>query len=144
MKTTTVGLILLLFVSACSHKTESNITDIPQVKAAAQKSAEQWLALVDAGNYAESWKTAAGYFQTAVRQDQWDHTISTVREPLGDLVSRQLKSAQYTKSLPDAPAGKYVVLQFDTSFANKKEAVETVTPKLDADGTWKVSGYYIK
>ena len=48
------------------------------------------------------------------------------------------------KSLPDAPAGKYVVLQFDTSFANKKEAVETVTPRLDADGTWKVSGYYIK
>ena len=47
-------------------------------------------------------------------------------------------------SLPGAPDGEYVVLQFDTSFANKKEAVETVTPMLDKDGKWKVSGYYIK
>ena len=140
MKITTFSLILLLFVASCSQKTEN----IPQAKTAAQKSAELWLALVDAGNYAESWKTASAYFQSAVPQNQWEHTISTVRGPLGDLVSRQLKSAQYTKSLPDAPAGKYVVLQFDTTFANKKEAVETVTPKLDSDGHWKVSGYYIK
>ena len=110
----------------------------------AQKSAEQWLALVDVGNYAESWKTAAGYFQTAVSQDQWEHSIVAVRKPLGDLVSRKFKSAKYTKSLPGAPDGEYVVLQFDTSFANKKEAVETVTPLLDKDGKWKVSGYYIK
>jgi hypothetical protein len=110
----------------------------------AQKSAEQWLALVDAGKYAESWKTAAGYFQTAISQDQWEHAIVAVRKPLGDLVSRKFKSAQYTKSLPGAPDGEYVVLQFSTSFANKKEAVETVTPMLDKDGKWKVSGYYIK
>ncbi|MGO8765782.1 MAG: DUF4019 domain-containing protein [Limisphaerales bacterium] len=155
MKNTILSLILVLFVSACSHKTESNVatskvaTDTPQPeataqKAAAQKSAEQWLALVDAGKYAESWKTAAGYFQTAVPQDQWEHTIAAVRGPLGDLVSRKLKSAHYTQSLPGSPDGEYVVLQFDSSFANKMEAVETVTPKLDPDGQWKVSGYYIK
>ncbi len=144
MKTITFGLILLLFASACSHKTESNVADTLQAKAAAQKSAEQWLALVDEGNYAESWKTASAYFQTAVPQNQWEQAISAVRRPLGDLASRQLKSAKYTLSLPDAPAGKYVILQFDTSFVNKKEAVETVTPKLDPDGQWKVSGYYVK
>jgi hypothetical protein len=150
MKTATFSLILVLFVSACSHKTESNVvTDTPQPEAAAQKtaaqkSAEQWLALVDASNFAESWKTAAGYFQAAVSQNQWEQTIAAVRKPLGDLVSRKLKSANYTKSLPGAPDGEYVVMQFDTSFANKKEAVETITPMLDADGTWKVSGYYIK
>jgi hypothetical protein len=154
MKNTTLSLILVLFVSACSHKTESNVTtsnvstdtaqpEAAAQKTAAQKSAEQWLALVDAGSFAESWKTAAGYFQTVVPQDQWEHTIAAVRRPLGDLVSRKLKSAHYTKSLPGAADGEYVVLQFDTSFTNKKTAVETVTPMLDADGTWKVSGYYI-
>src|ERR1035437_538455 len=150
MKNTTLSLLLVLFVSACSHKTESNVvTGTPQPeaaaqKSAAQKSAEEWLTLVDAGSFAESWKTATGYFQTAVSQDQWDHTIVPVRKPLGDMVSRKFKSAQYTKSVPGAPDGEYVVLQFDTSFANKKEAVETVTPMLDPDGKWKVSGYYIK
>jgi len=93
MKNTTLSLILVLFVSACSHKTESNVatsnvaTDTPQPeataqKSAARKSAEQWLALVDTGSYAESWKTAAGFFQAAVPQDQWEHTIAIVRGPL--------------------------------------------------------------
>ena len=150
MKNTTISLILVLFVSACSHKTESNVvtgtqqSEAAAQKSAAQKSAEEWLALIDIGSFAESWKTAAGYFQTAVSQDQWEHTIVAVRKPLGDMVSRKFKSAQYTKSVPGAPDGEYVILQFDTSFANKKEAVETVTPMLNPDGKWKVSGYYIK
>jgi hypothetical protein len=113
-------------------------------EAAAQKSAEQWLSLVDADKFAESWKTAATIFQAAVSREQWKRSLATVRKPLGGLISRELKSAKYTKSVPGAPAGEYVILQFDTSFANKKEAVETVTPTLDKDGQWKVSGYHIK
>jgi hypothetical protein len=36
------------------------------------------------------------------------------------------------------------VIQFDTSFKNKKSAIETVTAMLDKDGKWRVSGYFIK
>jgi len=36
------------------------------------------------------------------------------------------------------------VIQYESVFANKKSAVETVTPMLEPDGTWHVSGYYIK
>jgi ribosomal protein S17E len=43
-----------------------------------------------------------------------------------------------------ASYGEYVVIQFETSFENKKTAVETVTPMMDKDGIWRVSGYYIK
>jgi hypothetical protein len=70
--------------------------------------------------------------------------VKAVRAPLGKLVSRKLKSRQYAESLPGAPDGKYVVIQYDTVFENKKSAVETVTPMQDADGAWRVSGYYIK
>ena len=55
-----------------------------------------------------------------------------------------MKTATYKTSLPGAPDGEYVVIQFDTSFENKKAAIETVTPMMDQDGTWRVSGYYIK
>jgi hypothetical protein len=110
----------------------------------AQKAAEQWLSLVDSGSYAESWKAAAQYFQGAVSQEKWEQSLTAVRKPLGELVSRKLKSAKYTKTLPGAPDGEYVVLQFETSFSNKKSAVETVTPMLEKDGQWKVSGYFIK
>jgi hypothetical protein len=144
------SLLFILLATACSPKSENNggganaPSSTQAQETAAQTSAEQWLALVDAGNYADSWKTSAAYFQTAVTQDQWAQTAAGVRKPLGDLVSRKFKSAQYTKTVPGAPDGEYVILQFDTSFANKKEAVETITPKLETDGTWKVSGYYIK
>jgi hypothetical protein len=63
---------------------------------------------------------------------------------MGDLISRNVKSARYTDSLPGAPDGEYVVIQFSTSFTNKKTAIETVTPMKDPDGKWRVSGYYIK
>ncbi len=47
-------------------------------------------------------------------------------------------------SMPGAPDGEYVIIQFESSFANKKSAVETVTPMKDENGVWRVSGYYIK
>ena len=66
------------------------------------------------------------------------------RKPLCKLVSRKVKSKDYKTSLPGAPEGEYVVIQFKTSFENKKRSIETVTPMIDDDGKWRVSGYYIK
>jgi hypothetical protein len=103
-----------------------------------------WLSLVDEGNYAESWNQASGLFKNAVTKEQWQSTVKAVRTPLGKMVVRKLKSRQYTKTMPGAPDGEYVVIQYETTFENKKSAVETVTPMLDKDGKWRVSGYYIQ
>jgi hypothetical protein len=70
--------------------------------------------------------------------------MQAVRKPLGKLVTRKVKTKTYRTSLPGAPDGEYVVIEFETSFENKKWAVETVTPMMDKDGKWRVSGYYIK
>jgi len=106
--------------------------------------AEAWLALVDQGKYEQSWDEAAQLFKGAVTREGWKQAAAGARAPLGKLVSRKLKSAQYTQTLPGAPDGKYVVIQYTTRFENKSEAVETVTSMLDPDGSWRVSGYFIK
>lgn len=111
---------------------------------AAQAAAESWLELVDAAQYAESWEEAASLFRNAITQDQWKQAARGVRDPLGKVVSRKVTSRQFTEHLPGAPDGRYVVLQYDTVFANKASAVETITPMLDTDGAWRVSGYFIK
>ena len=111
---------------------------------AAAGSAEAWLAKVDSEKYAESWAESAESFRAAVKKEQWPEMMTSVRKPLGKVVSRKLTSKKYTESLPNAPAGKYVVLQFQTTFENKKDAVETVTPVLDKDGKWRTTGYFIK
>ena len=116
----------------------------PTAEKAALTSAGAWLALVDGGKYSESWDQAAEYFRNAVTKEQWVASLGAVRTPLGKLVSRKLKSKKYTKTLPGAPDGEYVVIGYETQFEKKKSATETVTPMLDKDGKWRVSGYYIK
>jgi hypothetical protein len=111
---------------------------------AALSAAEKWLAIVDSEKYAESWHEAAELFKNAVQRNQWAQSMRAVREPLGKLISRKLKTKVYKSSLPGAPDGEYVVIQFETSFENKKAAVETITPMMDEDGAWRVSGYFIK
>ncbi len=111
---------------------------------AAAAAAEDWLAKVDAGRYAVTWDEAAAYFKNAVSRDQWTQSLQAVRTPLGGLLSRKVKSKTYTTTLPGAPDGEYVVIQFETSFENKASAIETVTPMMDPDGRWRVSGYFIK
>jgi hypothetical protein len=110
----------------------------------AQAAAEAWLAIVDSGRYSESWDEAAAFFKQSVTRLHWEEAVKKVSTPLGKLVSRALRDAQYTASIPNAPAGEYVVIRYDTNFENAKSAVETVTPMKDKDGVWRVSGYYIR
>jgi len=131
---------VLLSVSGCSRTPENN----PTAEQVAIDAAQKWLSLVDGGQYSESWEQGAEYFRNAIPKDKWEQTIKAVRVPLGAKMSRVVKSKQYTTSVPGAPDGQYVIIQFTTSFKNKASATETVTPMLDKDGSWRVSGYFIK
>ena len=111
---------------------------------AAIAAASAWLSSVDEGNYVESWNQASGLFKAAVTEEQWQQSLRAFRSPLGKVVSRKLKWKQYTRTLPGAPDGEYVVIQYETTFEKKQSATETITPMLDRDGNWRVSGYYIR
>lgn len=110
----------------------------------AVETAESWLAQVDDGKYGESWDAAADYLKNAVTKDDFVKSLNAVRKPLGKLQSREVQSRAYRTSLPGAPDGEYVVIQFKTVLENKQLAIETVTPMLSKDRKWKVSGYYVK
>jgi len=132
-----------MILSVCLHSSlvfADEAAENPKTAAAAQS----WLAQIDSGNYAKSWKEASAYFRGALTEKAWADALNGARKPLGKLVSRTLTTAQNAHSLPGAPDGNYVVMQFDTSFINKKDAVETVTFMQEKDGTWKAAGYYIK
>jgi hypothetical protein len=110
----------------------------------AEDAARAWLAIVDQGRHAQSWDEAAPGFKAAVTKDQWLQALGSVRTPLGSCLSRKPLARRLVESLPGAPKGPYVVIQFTTEFQKKAGAVETITPALGADGRWRVSGYFIR
>lgn len=130
--------ILLFTIGGCAP--ESN-TDAEK---SGIESVQSWLEFVDNEKYTESWEEAAELFKSAITKEKWSETIQVVRKPLGKVISRKLKSQKYMTSLPGAPDGEYVVIQYNTEFENKKVTIETITPMLDDDGKWRVSGYFIK
>jgi len=111
---------------------------------AAERAALDWLTLIDRGDVAASWESAATLFRRAVAPEQWAKSLGVARGPLGPVVTRRIESARPASELPGAPDGEYVVFQFATSFAHKRSAVETVTPMRDGDGEWRVSGYFVR
>ena len=111
---------------------------------AATGAAEAWLQLVDQQQYEQSYSAAAGVFRASLTADAWSKAASGVRGAFGTPLSRKLAAAKYATSLPSAPDGHYVVIQYETSFEKKASAVETVTPMKDSDGVWRVAGYYVK
>lgn len=117
-----------------------------QAEKAAEAAARAWLAGVDDGKYGASWETASSTFRRALTKAQWEDALAKVRAPLAAMESRTFKSATYTKTLPGAPDGEYVVIQYETAFSGHPggKMTETVTPMKEKDGSWKVSGYYIK
>jgi hypothetical protein len=135
-----VGVALCCTLASC----EGTAAGREDEKKAAIAAAETWLELVDEGKYGESWENAAAFFKRVVTTQQWLQQIEPIRNALGKVQLRELKGAEYRTALPGAPDGEYVVIQFTSSFEHKKKAVETVTPMLDDDGTWRVSGYYIE
>ena len=114
-----------------------------QVKAG-QEAAQAWLALMDSGQYARSWKDAAAIFKKQVTQEEWEKAAKSGREAFGKLVSRKLKAGEYGKAMPGDPRGEYIVLIYDSSFEKRSVVDEKVIPVKEKDGTWRVAGYETK
>ncbi len=128
-----------LFSGRIAWAVEEQIPSPDEAKAAALA----WLALVDEGKYADSWKEASTYFKVSVAEPKWIDALNQFREPLGSVTKREFKTATFAHELPRAPKGDYWVIQFATEFEGTR-AIETITPMLDKDGKWHVSGYFIK
>ena len=108
-------------------------TDAPNAEVV--ESARQWLVLVDQGRWDDSYRGTGSAFRALNTAEVWARVSTKVRTPLGAMVSRTFVSQE---NLPAPPRG-YEVVKFRTRFANKAEAIETVTLDRE-DGAWRVVG----
>ncbi len=110
---------------------------------AAQRQALGFVGYLDQGRYADSYAYTGMLIRTQLDRDAFSTQIQKTREGTGALQSRELIDSAYTTTVPGAPEGQYVILHYHASFANRPDAVETVTLAF-AKGYWRVAGYYIK
>jgi tRNA A-37 threonylcarbamoyl transferase component Bud32 len=101
-------------------------------------SMETWLAIMDRGEYAQSWDTAAPSFQRSITREEWVEKLVKIRRPLGEVLSRK-RDSMNPVALGTRWEGK-----FKTSFDGLPDAAETVTYGRQASGEWKPVGYLIR
>ncbi len=118
-------------------------TDEAKATSAAKEAVTAWLKLADSNQLEKTWDEAGAVFKAAISRADWAKQLGSVRGALGKLKARELKSATFTRTLPGAPEGEYVVTQWDTKFENKA-GIETITTSHEKDGAWRVVGYFIK
>jgi hypothetical protein len=105
---------------------------------------EKWLELIDAGKAGEAWDAAAKILKSSVTRKDWISGLSDIRKPYGKLVSRKPARFARTNTLPGAPDGDYAIVEFESVFGTRKNAVEQLTWTLEDGDTWRVSGYFIR
>ena len=97
--------------------------------------------MFDSGRYAESWEGLARNTKERIDKRTWETYLIAVRRPLGTLRSRNLRRAEFIRSLPGIPDQSGAVLEYESSFSNRRSVVETFGMILERDGTWRVANY---
>ena len=140
LMTLILGLLAMTTLSPDGATTQPAATQAqaPQDAELVQK-ARDFLTLVDAGRWDESYRLFGPSFRNLNTPQVWASVSDKVRVPLGAVSSRQFLSQQ---ELPAPPAG-YTVIKFRTDFAAKPNAVETVTLE-QGDAGWQVVGVTIE
>ena len=109
----------------------------------ARFAAEQWIVLVDDGQFEQSWKEASKIFQDANPSPEWQKKTESDRAQMGSKQSRKLKDIKPINTAKGLPSGQYYMVKYLSSYANKKTATETIMAVLDGDGTWRVASYTV-
>jgi hypothetical protein len=118
-----------------SHNLKGNVfglfnsDEVERGKAAA----ENWLALIDRGEFARSWEMATKRFRAAITKEKWIDRLHCSREPLGNVFSRKLRSSLVF--------GLWLRLSYDTVYAENKATVEVLIVRLERDGQWRATSY---
>jgi hypothetical protein len=131
--------VLSLSVSTSAFATQK-ITNTKAAKSAA----DSWLTLLDTGEFASAWENASDLLRAKQKEAAWKDETTKGRASLGKLLKRRFRLKQIESALQGVPDGHYVIFQYTSTFENKADATETVTPHLDKDGQWRVSAYTIK
>lgn len=130
--------LAVLALAASPQAAPEHAAAAPVADSATVQAARQWLALVDAGKWQESFAGTTASFQSLNTVQAWQSASEKARVPLGRMLSRTAISSEM---VPAPPRGQQVV-RFRTDFAARQGAIETVSLMREGEA-WRIVGIYI-
>ena len=111
----------------------------PSQQAEAAAAAREYLAMIDIGDYDETWERSGSALRDTTNRFVWTNMLKATRRSLGIDADRQVDGS----TQPDAgvPVGEYVLVQFKSKSGNAT-ATEKVVMQRE-QGAWKIVGYFI-
>ena len=139
-----VTTLFVFLVQGCAiqRSLKSSLAEKRARETEARRAAQEWLALIDAANYAAAYAAEPARLRAATTQEQFVRSMEGRRQPFGSVLSRSFIGAAFTHKLTGAPDGEYESILFRTSFAHKSLAAERVILSREADG-WRVVDYRV-
>src|SRR5690349_19775302 len=96
----------------------------------------QWLALVDAGAFAESWAHAAGRVRPWHTRERFEAVTKKFFTEHGKPTSRNFKSITSEYRVPNSPEGEYVVVSYETKTEREEKPLREFTLMENEEGVW--------
>lgn len=148
MKTTTQSIILFaaLFIGLGTlglTETRAETKDEPDIKAA-KEAALVWLGYFDKADYDQCYRELHPFAKEKITQEDWTNALKHVRIQVGKTQKRTFHSAERFTQLPGAPKGKHVIMIMKGQYEHAPKTTETVTCTQTQNGSWLLSGYYVK
>jgi hypothetical protein len=112
-----------------------------QATAAARTAAEEWLALIGAGAFEESWAAADPTLRARISREDWADQGLRAQYRLDTLRARRLTRAQYRASAAQLGGRPAVILRYAAEYAKGRAREAVITTKRDT--AWAVAGYRV-
>lgn len=132
-----LSVLAIIFVPQFTNKPDKNQTE------ATTAAATEFLQMVDAGRYADSWHIADPFLQKKIPLPDWKAKLKKIHETFGPVIERSLDAVNFTAPAKELPESKFIMLEYETRF-KLKEMNEVITLVLGKDNRWRVVGYFIQ
>lgn len=101
----------------------------------------EFLRLLDSGHVDQTWAVSSLSLKESTSEVVWTHGINAMRFGLGAFVERNSAHIGFTTQMPDAPAGRYAIVECISTFSTGPATEKVV---LREDGSqWRVAGYSV-
>lgn len=110
----------------------------------AQRAADKWLEMWDAGKCKESFTSLSPLAREKITEKLWVDYCGNAQKALGKLRARKPTAGTLIKSVPVKPEYSGATIRYQSAFANAESVIEVVTLVLEKDGRWSVSNYMIQ